>query len=76
MKYILGFVFILMAFVAVSAIGTNAYMKYQCKNYARITGKETRYAEFDICYVETDRGFQRWDEYKARAVASEGLKAK
>jgi len=76
MRYILGFVFIVMALVSSCAIGANAYIRYQCEKYAQITGKDTRYVEFDSCYIKTSEGFQRWDEYKARAVASEGLKAK
>jgi hypothetical protein len=50
------------------------YGTYQCDNYARITGKETKFAAFDICYIKTADGWQRWDEYTKRAIASEGLK--
>lgn len=52
----------------------NAYQRYQCDNYAKITDKETFYANFDECYVKTNSGFQRWDEYKARIIASERSK--
>lgn len=55
------------------AILSNAYTEYQCNNYQQVAGKETKYAAFDACYVKTDGGWQRWDEYKARAIASEGL---
>lgn len=47
--------------------------RYSCGKYEQVTGKKTRYATLDSCYVSTDAGWQRWDEYKARAVASEGL---
>jgi hypothetical protein len=49
------------------------YGQYQCANFSQITGKETRFAAFDICYIKTEEGWQRWDEYKLRAAASEGL---
>lgn len=52
---------------------SDQYAQYQCENYTRATGKETRYLRFDSCYIKTDSGWQRWDEYKARATASEGL---
>jgi hypothetical protein len=48
--------------------------RYQCSNFEKITGKQTRYATMDICYINTKDGWQRWDEYKLRAAASEGLK--
>lgn len=62
--------------IALAGVGSNEYSRYQCSNYERIAGKETRYANFDTCYVKTAQGFQRWDEYKLRAAASEGLRAK
>lgn len=49
------------------------YASYQCSNYAEITGKETRYARFDVCYVKEGDTWMRWDEYKAYIVASKGL---
>lgn len=54
----------------------NEYCEYMCDSYERTTQKETRYANFDACYVKTAEGFQRWDEYKLRAAASEGLKSR
>lgn len=55
--------------------GSHYYGKYQCANYATITGKETRWVAFDACYIQAEAGWERWDEYKLRAAASEGLKA-
>ena len=52
----------------------HVYGSYASANYAEITGKETRFAAFDSCYVKTADGWQRWDEYRVRAAASEGLK--
>lgn len=48
-------------------------VRYQCGNYEKTTGKQTKYIFADACYIKTDDGWQRWDEYKARAIASEGL---
>ena len=50
------------------------FARYQCSNFQTITGKATKYATLDSCYVSAAEGWQRWDEYKARAVASEGPK--
>ena len=52
----------------VSIIGS-----YRCESYSRITGKNTQWNTFDNCYIETAQGWQRWDEYTKRAIASEGL---
>ena len=65
---ILGLILVLIGgFMAV----VNEYGAYQCKNYAKITGKETHWMTFDVCYIKTKQGFQRYDEYKMRAVTNE-----
>lgn len=66
--------FLALFFGGILAIG-DVWARYQCSNFKEITGKDTRYATLDICYIKTAEGWQRWDEYKARAAASEGLKA-
>lgn len=71
-----GFVVAIMIPIIVTIVGLNEYTRYQCKNYSQITQKETKYANFDACYVKTEQGFQHWDEYKIRAAASEGLSTK
>ncbi len=73
-EFVMGFIIPVGALAAVILVLLNFYGQYQCENYKTITGKNTKYARFDICYIETETGFQRWDEYKARSVASEGLK--
>jgi hypothetical protein len=52
---------------------SNWHGSYQCRKYETITGKATKWVPLDECYVQTADGWQRWDEYKLRAVASEGL---
>ena len=52
----------------------NYWASYKCGNYEKVTGKATKWIFMDDCYVQTDAGWQRWDEYKDRAIASEGLK--
>ena len=54
-------------------LGANLLSSYQCNNYQRVTGVQTKYVALDTCYVHTAKGWQRWDEYKTRAIASEGL---
>jgi hypothetical protein len=53
------------------ALMMNAFTKYQCNNYKRVTSQEVRYVAFDTCYVKTPRGWMRWDEYIARSVTNE-----
>ena len=62
------------AFFALLLGALDLFARYQCSNFQTITGKATKYATLDSCYVSAAEGWQRWDEYKARAVASEGLK--
>lgn len=71
----------ILIFVACVALGLavlltvcDLFARYKCRNFQAITGKATKYATLDSCYISTAEGWQRWDEYKARAVASEGLK--
>lgn len=68
---------VLLIFVSVVGgllIVVNWFGSYQCHNYAAITGKNTKWATMDVCYIETKDGWQRWDEYVKRATGSEGLK--
>ena len=56
-------------------LGANYWESYKCGNYEKVTGKATKWVFMDKCYVQTAAGWQRWDEYKDRAIASEGLKS-
>lgn len=60
-------------FLMVVSIGvvTYASMDYSCGKYEEMTGKKTTHIAFDSCYIETSEGWQRWDEYKARAFGNE-----
>lgn len=62
-------------FLVVGVSAANYYVSYQCKSYQTVTGKKTKWVYMDNCYIQTNDGWQRWDEYKDRAIASEGLKA-
>lgn len=68
------FLFLLIVAVGLSLL-LDYHYSYQCGNYQKITGKETKHVFMDACYIATSDGWQRWDEYKIRAAASEGLKA-
>lgn len=74
LKIIAAIVVVIAAFLFGILTLWHWYATYQCANYERITGKETKFAAYDICYIKTADGWQRWDEYTRRAVASEGLK--
>ena len=63
----------LMGIFSLLIIPSEIYGRYVCSNYEDMTGKQTNWVAFDSCYVLTDDGFQRWDEYKSRVTASEGL---
>lgn len=54
----------------------NKYTEYQCREYTRVTGTETKYVNLDSCYVLVDGKFQRWEEYLQKETASAGLKAR
>ena len=69
MKFTISFIVV----VGIFLVGINEFTRYQCNNFHRITGKNVKYANMDACYIETPTGYQRWDEYKLRAAASEGL---
>jgi hypothetical protein len=50
---------------------TNYTSERSCSNYQKVTGKRTQYKFLDSCYIETSSGWQRYDEYITRAIASE-----
>jgi len=65
---------LLTSLVGVIMLTSNAVASYQCDNYQKMTGKLTEYVFFDSCYIKTGDGWQRWDEYKARAFTNEGVR--
>lgn len=68
--YVIGLVLavLLFALLLIAPMET-----YTCHNYEQVTGIETKYKLMDACYVSTADGWQRWDEYKVRATASEAF---
>mgnify|MGYP005845380877 CR=1 FL=1 len=40
--------------------------KQSCNNYESMTGIKTTWVNWDACYIHTDNGWRRWDEYKMR----------
>ena len=64
---------VLIGIFSLFIISAEMYGRYVCSNYEDMTAKQTNWVAFDSCYVLTDAGFQRWDEYKSRVTASEGL---
>ena len=59
---VLIFIFILVASLG-SAV-SNVHASYVCGQYEKITGFESRFSNFDACYVKRDGRWWRWDEYK------------
>ena len=65
------FLILILIWIAVFALfsglmgaAANAYGRYQCEQYAQVTGRATHYVNFDGCYVQRDGKWMRWDEYK------------
>jgi len=65
-------VFIVVAILPIMAI-SEVQGRYTCSNYQKVTGTETRWVLLDECYIKTPQGWQRYDEFKALAIASEGM---
>ena len=53
--------------------GMNSYTKYKCSQYQTVTGKPTRYVNFDSCYIKDKGVYERYEVYKMKSVA-ENLK--
>jgi len=58
--------FIMAAFVLI-VLGArlvlfNSYVDWQCSNYQEITGNETKYIDFDACYVKQGADWVRYDD--------------
>ncbi len=42
-------------------LGLNKYEKWTCDNYEIVTGRESKWIDYDVCYVKTDSG--KWIRY-------------
>jgi hypothetical protein len=51
----------------------NFYGEYICGSYSEMTGKATKYQTLDSCYINTENGWQRYDEYKMLNIAKDSL---
>lgn len=74
-KFSFSLVLSMAALLIVFVVPLNFYGAYQCNQYQLTTGTETRYVQFDSCYVNKENAWLRWDEYMQRGIAAEGLKA-
>lgn len=53
--------------ITLLCFGINKYERWLCGNYAQVTGFETKYINWDSCYIKgSDNVFIRYDEkYKS-----------
>ena len=65
-----AFCFLLFVLIVIACGIGNIAGVYTCKNYQDVTGITTKWVTVDSCYIKTEKGWQRWDEYKARGTAS------
>lgn len=74
-------VFLLLAAAATGLIGgatftiADAFRQYDCNAYSEVTGRETRYVDFNTCYVRYGDEWYSLDEHKAIVIARENLKS-
>lgn len=66
MKFILTIILLIVSIF----VASNYSGYYTCNNYQKVTNTQTKWVTLDACYVNTKTGWQRWDEYKARATAN------
>jgi hypothetical protein len=58
----IGMISVFIALIVLVALLGNSYTGWQCKNYELITGFETKYVDFDVCYIKDSSGvFVRYD---------------
>lgn len=67
--------FFLMAAVIIAVIflSANMYVKYQCIEYEKLTGRKTQHVAFDTCYIDANGTWYRYEEYTKFIVAKDGL---
>ena len=46
---------------ALLVVGINALESWRCDNYQEVTGRESRYIDYDSCYVKNDHS--KWVRY-------------
>ena len=49
--------------------GQNYYNSWTCGNFAELSKVETKYVNWDTCYVKAGDQFIRYEEYMKRAIA-------
>lgn len=61
------FVMVVIGFLVVlTAMGfTSAFKSYTCGKYEEVTSVDTKYEGF-TCYINTEKGFMTYEEYKVR----------
>lgn len=66
--------FLVFCLVILGGLGVaELHGRYQCNTYQEITGTETKWVLLDTCYLNTEQGWQRYDEYKHRNIAHDSL---
>lgn len=63
----------IVATIIVALVLGEAYGAHVCSSHQDITGQNTKRIMFDSCYVEHDGVYLRWEDYKNRMIAKEGL---
>jgi hypothetical protein len=57
-----SFIYIAIMVLALMLFGVDNYQGWQCGNYQKITGLESRYISWDACYIKTSEdGWVRYD---------------
>lgn len=56
-------IYICLIFFILLALGANKYSRWQCSNYTEATGFESKYIEWDSCFIKGSDGvFIRYDD--------------
>lgn len=72
-----GFIWAALAAIFLAVIvPVNFAQQYGCGKYEENTGRETRWAHFDACYINAGDEWLTKEEYKAAKMAKDGLTAK
>lgn len=55
------FVAVCVVVIGLFIYGIDAYSEWQCDNYNELTGRDTKYINFDVCYVNVNDEWVRYD---------------
>ena len=64
---------IVLGLMLLAVFVSDSWARYTCANFENVTGKNTRYVAFDVCYIKHDGEWMRYPDYQKTLIARDAL---